>query len=187
MSELRVASRYAKSLFELAVERDILDAVHADMNMLLEVEHVSFQFASLIKSPIVGSDKKLSVINALFGTKTSELTSSFFKLVSEKGRESYLPSIAREFHKQYNQHKGIQQAEVTTTFPLDDVLRAEFKSIVKEISGKDKVELREKINEKLIGGYILKIDDRQLDESISGQLRKLKLEFTENLYEKKYY
>ena len=186
MSEFRVASRYAKSLLDLAVEKDILEAVHADMNKLLEIERVSPDFISLIKSPIVGSDKKLSVITALFGTKASELTSSFFKLVSQKGRESYLPNIAREFHKQYNLHQGIQLAEVTTTFPIDEALRTRFKSIVKDISGKDKVELREKINEKLIGGYILKIDDKQLDESISSQLRILKLDFTQNLYEKKF-
>ncbi|HSI75657.1 MAG TPA: ATP synthase F1 subunit delta [Lunatimonas sp.] len=186
MSEFRVASRYAKSLLDLAVEKRILDAVHTDMNRFLEIEQISPDFVSLIKSPIVGSNKKLSVINALFGTKTSELTRSFFKLVSQKGRESYLPSIAREFHKQYNLHMGIQLAEVTTTFPIDDALRTEFKSIVKEISGKEKVELKEKINENLIGGFVLKIDDKQLDESISSQLRKLKLDFTQNLYEKKY-
>ena len=186
MSEFRVASRYAKSLLDLAVEKGILSAVHADMNVFLEIEQISPDFVSLIKSPILGSTKKLSVINALFGSKTSELTRSFFKLVSSKGRESYLPSIAREFHKQYNLHQGIQQAEVTTTFPIDDALRAQFKSIVKEITGKEKVELLEKTNENLIGGFVLKIDDKQLDESLSGQLRKLRLDFTQNLYEKKY-
>jgi F-type H+-transporting ATPase subunit delta len=186
MSEFRVASRYAKSLLDLAVEKDILEAVHADMNKLLEIERISPDFISLIQSPIVGSDKKLSVITALFGTKVSELTSSFFKLVSQKGRESFLPGIAREFHKQYNSHQGIQLAEVTTTFPIDDALRSEFKRVVREISGKEKVELKENINDKLIGGFVLKIDDKQLDESISSQLRKLKLDFTQNLYEKKY-
>lgn len=186
MSEFRVASRYAKSLLDLAVEKGILDAVHADMNRFLEIEQISPDFVSLIKSPIVGSSKKLSVINALFGTKTSELTRSFFKLVSQKGRESFLPSIAREFHKQYNLHQGIQLAEVTTTFPIDDALRTEFKNIVKEITGKEKVELKEKINENLIGGFVLKVDDKQLDESISSHLRRLKLDFTQNLYEKKF-
>lgn len=186
MSEFRVASRYAKSLLDLAVENGILDAVHTDMDKFLEIERISPDFVSLIKSPIVGSIKKLSVINALFGTKTTELTRSFFKLVSQKGRESYLPGIAREFHKQYNLHQGIQLAEVTTTFPIDASLRKEFESIVKEISGKEKVELKERINENLIGGFVLKIDDKQLDESISSQLRKLKLDFTQNLYEKKF-
>ena len=186
MSEFRVASRYAKSLLDLAVEKDILEAVHVDMNKLLEIERVSPDFISLIKSPIVGSDKKLSVITKLVGAEVSELTLSFFKLVSQKGRESYLPSIAKEFHKQYNLHLGIQLAEVTTTFPIDDALRIQFKTIVKEISGKKEVELREKVNENLIGGYILKIGDKQLDESIHSQLRKLKLNFTQNLYEKKF-
>nr|MBI1229194.1 ATP synthase F1 subunit delta [Cytophagales bacterium] len=186
MSEYRIASRYAKSLLELSVEKDILEAVHKDMNKILEIERISPEFASLLTSPIVGSEKKLAILTALFGSEVSELTSSFFKLVSEKGREPYLPAMAREFHKQYNAHRGIQLAEVTTTFPIDDSLRDQFTEIVKEVSGMNKVELKENINEKLIGGYVLKIGDRQLDESISSQLRKLRLDFTQNLYEKKY-
>lgn len=186
MSEFRVASRYAKSLLDLAVEKDILEKVHEDMNQLLELEKSYPEFSTLIKSPIVNSEKKLTVLFALMGKSASELTTTFIKLVSQKGREAFLPAIAREFHKRYNTQKGIQLAEVTTTFPIDDELREEFVKIVKEVSGKSHVELVEKVNGKLIGGFILKVDDKQLDESINSKLRKLRLDFTENLYEKKF-
>jgi F-type H+-transporting ATPase subunit delta len=76
-------------------------------------------------------------------------------------------------------------AEVTTTFPLDDKLRAEFSKIVLEISGMKEVKLSEKVNPDLIGGFILKVNDRQLDESLSSKLRALRVQFAENHYESK--
>ena len=186
MSEFRVVSRYAKSLLELAVEKGILDQVHQDMNLLLELEAAHPELAGMLTSPIVSSDKKLTVLESIFKSSASELTLTFVKLVSQKGRESLPPAMAREFHRQYNIQMGIQLAEVTTTFPIDAELRTQFEDIVKDISGKDRVELIEKVNAKLIGGFVLKVDDRQYDESINSKLRKLKLDFTQNLYEKKF-
>jgi F-type H+-transporting ATPase subunit delta len=186
MSAYRVASRYAKSLLELAVEKGVLEQVREDMNRLVRLYETDEEFATLIKSPIVSSEEKLEVLKPHFKTGSSELTLSFFELVSHKGREAFLPLMAKEFLKQYNAHEGIQSAEVVTTVPLSDKLRAEFSKIVKEISGKDKVALDEKVDKDLIGGFVLKIEDRQLDESLKSKLRALHLDFTQNLYEKKF-
>ncbi|MDN3687973.1 ATP synthase F1 subunit delta [Cyclobacterium jeungdonense] len=186
MSAYRVASRYAKSLLELAVENDILEKVHQDMNGVLSMAGQSPDFIDAIKSPVITSDQKLILIRALFGKTVSPLSMKFFELVSKKGRESLLPDMAQGFHRLYNEHMGIQSAEVVATIQLDEALRNSFKDIVKEVSGKDKVELIEKINPNVIGGFILKIEDRQLDESIKSKLQQLRLGFTQNLYEKKY-
>jgi F-type H+-transporting ATPase subunit delta len=75
---------------------------------------------------------------------------------------------------------------VVSTIQLDEELRNSFKDIVKEVSGKNKVTLVEKINPNLIGGFVLRIGDKQLDESIKSKLQQLRLDFTQNLYEKKY-
>ena len=93
--------------------------------------------------------------------------------------------VAKEFEAQYNLHKSIQVAYLTTTFPVDDAMRSEFGRIVKEISGLKTVQLVEKVDPNLIGGFILKVNDRQLDESLSSKLRILKMEFQENHYESK--
>ena len=186
MSDYKVATRYAKSLLELSIEKGVLERVHSDMERLLEVCRVSTEFSAVLKSPVVSSDKKLNILKGVLGSSASEVTQTFIQLLSKKGRESVFPTIAKEFLSQYNLYLGIQVAELVTTFPIDDPLRMRFKEIVTEISGKEKVDLTEKINENLIGGFVLKIDDRQLDESLSSKLRKLRLEFTENLYEKKF-
>lgn len=186
MSAYRVASRYAKSLLELAVENGQLEEVHRDMNSVLEMAEQSADFVDAINSPVISSDQKLILIRALFGKSVTPLTSKFFELVSKKGREGLLPDMAKGFHRLYNEHLGIQRAEVVATIQLDEALRSTFKDIVKEVSGKDKVELIEKINPNVIGGFILRIEDRQLDESIKSKLQQLRLGFTQNLYEKKY-
>src|SRR5690606_1117347 len=100
----------------------------------------------------------------------------FFEIISRKNRELILPLIAEEFHTLYNEYKGIVKAKVVTTFPLDEKLRAKFKAVVKERFGKE-VELEESVDESLIGGYILTVGDRQIDESLNSKLKELKLEF----------
>lgn len=186
MSSIRVASRYAKSILELAIEKGVLEEVHQDMQLLLTLDESTPELGLMLNSPIVNSDKKLKILKALFPKGSSELTLPFFEIVSKKNRDNVLMEIAKEFHNQYNESKGIQLAIVTTTFPLDEKLRKEFVQIVKEISGLKDVELIEKINPDIIGGFILKVNDRQLDESLNSKLKALRLEFSHNLYEKKF-
>lgn len=185
MSNQRVASRYAKSIMELSLEKGRLEEVHRDFQRLTALADSDYELEVVLKNPVINSDKKLNILKALFAKESDPLTMTFFEIVSRKNREEILLDVAKEFEHQYNQHKSIQVAEVTTTFPIDDMLRKEFAEVVKEISGKQTVQLVEKINPDLIGGYILKINDRQLDESLSSKLRQLKTQFTKNHYESK--
>ncbi len=186
MSVIRVASRYAKALLELALEKGNLETVHKDMQLLLRLEKSNPDLAAVLKSPIVSSDKKLRIMKALFANNSSEVTLDFFELIADKDRSDMLMDIVREFQRQYNQHQGIQVAELTTTVKIGDELRAEFVRMTKKISGLQKVEIIEKINPDIIGGFILKVNDWQLDESLNGKLNSLRLEFSKNLYEKQY-
>jgi len=185
MSIYRIASRYAKSILDLSLEKDLLEQVLLDMNRLEEISRSNTEFSSVIKSPVIPSEKKLKVLKALFPTGNA-LTLTFFEILTRKGREGYLLEIAKEFQNQYNEFKNIQVAEVTTTYPLDDEQRNKFKKIVREISNKELVDLKEKIDGEIIGGFVLKVGDRQLDESIKSKLKSLQLMFSRNLYEKQF-
>ncbi|MDX5477311.1 MAG: ATP synthase F1 subunit delta [Cyclobacteriaceae bacterium] len=186
MSDIKVASRYAKALIELAVEKNQLEEVSRDVNQLLEIASENRDLVLLLNSPIINSDKKHNVLKALFEKTGNAITLSFFDIVTRKNRSNVLMSTAKEFKRQYNQHMGIQSAEVTTTFPLTDDLKKKFVEIVKEISGLDKVELTEKINKDLIGGFVLKVNDKLWDDSISGKLRQMKLHFAQRYFVKMY-
>ena len=105
-------------------------------------------------------------------------------IITHKNRESLLPSIANEFHNAYNEYKGIGKAYVTTTVPMDKDLRADIEAIVKKLSDKKLVELEEKVDPGLVGGFILQVGDRQIDASIKSKLKSLSLKFNENYFVK---
>lgn len=186
MSDIKVASRYAKALLELSVEKNQLEVVMGDVRQLLSIASENRDFVLMLDSPIVSTDKKMNILKSLFEKTVNKITLTFYEIVTRKNRSNVLLSTAKEFQRQYNLHKGIQVAEVTTTFPLTPDLKKSFVEIVKEISGLDKVELVEKINKDLIGGFVLKVNDKLLDDSISGKLRTLRLKFAQRYFVKTY-
>lgn len=186
MTAIKVASRYAKALLELAVERNALEQVLTDIKKLATLSKENRGLVLMFESPIVSTDKKGNVLRTLFEKDAHQITMNFFDIVTRKNRSNMLVATAAEFLKQYNQHMGIQVAEVTTTAPLNADLRSKFIQVVKEISGKGKVELEEKIDPNLIGGFVLKVDDKVLDDSLSGKLRDLRLGFAQRYFVKLY-
>lgn len=185
MSEFRAAYRYAKSLISLAEEKDVLEQVYSDMLLFTDVVEKNKEFPRILKNPIINHEKKLNILRKIFKDKVHPMTLAIFEIITRKNREAILPQIAKSFHQQYNVLKGIEEAKVITTFPLDERTREQFKNIVRKKTGND-VELKEEVNESLIGGYILKIGDLQIDESINSKLKELRLQFSRNPYIKEY-
>jgi F-type H+-transporting ATPase subunit delta len=177
MRSHRAASRYAKSLIELAQEKNIVDEVFADMQLFSAVAEENRVFSVMLKNPIINHEKKRNVLRALFEKRMTDLTILSFDLITKKNRENILEEVAREFRIQYNSLKGLQVAEISTTIELDDKLRKSFTELVEEISGK-KADLREVLDEDLVGGFVLKVGDYRLDQSIKSQLQDIKKELT---------
>ena len=174
----RSASRYAKSLLELARDKGKLDEVHQDMLLFNKVCDENFAFVLMLRNPIINHPKKRAVLHGLFKSKTDPLTMAILDITTRKNREKLLPVIAKEFHYQYNIERGIQEASITTTFELDDSLRKKFNEIIIEISKAKTLSLEEKIDENIIGGFLLKVGDKQVDESISNKLKQLRLKLS---------
>jgi len=177
MSEIKVAGRYAKSLIDLANENNALEEARKDMALFEKVVDETPELEAILKNPIVPLDKKLGILNGIFADKVNKLTLSFFKIVVSKGRSAILFATSKQFLQQYNLIKGIVTAHVTTAVQLSDVAKEEIIAIVKKELGANQVIVKEKINEKLIGGFILKVGDKQFDASIANNLNKLKKEF----------
>lgn len=177
MSISRIASRYAKSLLDLAIEGNKLDDVLQDIqgfNKMLENRDLQL----LLKSPIVSASHKSSIFKDLFEGKVSDLTKSFFDVILRKGREQFLPEIATEFLSQYKDYKGITDVVLTTAAPLSDELLANIKAqLVDSKSTKDTVEIETKIDEDLIGGFVVEIGDLLYDNSIAYKLKEMKKQF----------
>ena len=186
MADSRVASRYVKSLLGLAVEQNVLEAVHTDMLFFAKVCQSNRDFVLMLQSPIVRHEKKKEILKKIFSGRVHALTMAIVDLLTAKNREPLLPSIATEFHNAYNEYKGIGKASVTSTIPIDEKLRGELEAIVKKLSNKQFVELEEKVDKDLIGGFILNVGDRQIDASVKSKLRSLKIKFSENPFVKEF-
>ncbi len=186
MSVQRIASRYAKSLIDLAIEKDSLDTVLADFDLFDQVAS-NKDFSLMLNSPIIKSDKKQSIFKAVFGDKLSKLTSLFFDLILKKGREAYLPAIAKEFRLQYKTLKHISSVKLTTATPLsEDGLEALRKSILASEATDENVELEVAVDESLIGGFVIEFDNKRYDSSVAHKLALLKKEFEQNQYVKEF-
>ena len=181
MKQSRVTIRYAKALFQLVIEQDTLEQSYRDMMLLDGVFAESKEFSLLLKSPIIKTDKKLKILEEIFGSKISKITMSFINIITTKKRESLLALIASSFITLYKTHNKIETATVITAAPLDEGLITEVINFIKKY-GDDNVELTEKVDSTIIGGAIIRLGDKQLDASVSKSISELKQIFNKNLY-----
>lgn len=175
----QVATRYAKSLLDFALERKELEAVAADMVLIAQTCANSADLRQMLKSPIVKPEKKLDVIKKIFGGEIGSVTLNFLGVITDKKRESILPEIANAFTSVYRKHLGIVTAEITSAVALTDNERAKAISVVQGM-GSGKVELSEKIDKNIIGGFIIRVDDKQYDASVQSRLTALTRTFSKN-------
>jgi F-type H+-transporting ATPase subunit delta len=180
MPNHRLAGRYAKSLIDLAIERNQLDAVYSDMLFLQEACKVSKEFVSLLKSPIIKADKKDKILDAITAGRVSLITATFNKLLLRKERESYLPEIVTAFIEQYKVNKGIHTVKLTTAIPVSEELKQSILDKVRDGKHFPHLELNTEVKEELIGGFVLEIGDELVDGSVAFELNNIKKQFQNN-------
>jgi F-type H+-transporting ATPase subunit delta len=176
MKGTKAASRYAKALLELAIETNKLDSVAADMNYLLETSKETTEFVTFLKSPVINSSKKISIFQEIFG-QFEDLTMLFIKQVATNRREFLLPEIAFSFDAQLKEYKGIVPITIVSAAPLNNATR---ESILNKINAsvKGELEVSEVIDADLIGGFMVRMGDMQIDASVASQLNNLKQRLT---------
>ncbi len=176
MSIFTVASRYAKSLLDLAEEQGQLDAVKGDIEGVVSVLKSNTELLAILKNPIIKGDKKRNILAAIFEGKISPIILSFFYILVNKGRAAILLDIAQEFVREYNEAKGIVKASVTSATALSEANLADLQKIITE-EIKAEVILKNIVDPSLIGGFMVRVGDRQIDASIAGKLNKLEKHF----------
>jgi F-type H+-transporting ATPase subunit delta len=180
MPNPRLATRYAKSLIDLAIERGELEKVFADMKWLNSVCKTNRDFVNLLRSPIIKGDTKKKIMEAVTNGRISEMTAAFNRLLITKGRESNLPEITSAFITAYKLKKNIQTIKLTTAAPVTDAVKEAIITQVKKSAGFQNVELEEKVNPDIIGGFVLQVDDKLIDASIAYDLKAIARQFENN-------
>lgn len=177
MSVERIASRYAKSLIELAAEGNKLEAIKGDVDNLASALK-SRDFLMLVKSPIIPASKKAQIFNVLFEGKLDTLTLSFLRILVNKNREEHIPEVVQEFMAQYKKMKNIMPVKITTASAISPTSMAGIQSkIAAEMPQSAAVELETVVNPDLIGGFTLEFNNQIYDASVASKLEQLRKSF----------
>jgi len=184
MSASTVARRYGKSLLALSKDRNVVDAVEQDMRALIQAAKENRELSVILASPVVRPEKKEAVVRAVFAG-AHELTIGFLALLAKKGRAGLIGDMAEAFVALVREERGVVLAEVVTAVPLDDDRRAEINTLIGKVH-EGGVELSEKVDPHLIGGFKLRVGDRMIDASVFQSLRTMHRNLTNNPYEPAY-
>ena len=183
MQNPRLASRYAKSLIDLANEQNSLEAVLRDMRLVHGICMASSEFTVMLRSPIIKGDKKMDVITAVVANKgMNALTMAFIGLLVNKGREMNLPDIAEAFINAYNEMKRIRTVKLTTATALPDAVKQSITSKVAAFMPQDTLNVESAVDASLIGGFVLEVGDKLFDASVKRSLAEIRASITDTSY-----
>jgi len=182
MKNVKLANRYAKALYEFAIEKKSLETVYQDVLLILNILKANKELHLVLESPVIPNSKKSKVFAAVFETYTGEITCKFLKLVLEKKREPALLMIMEEFVKCYYKFHNIKTVDFITAQPVSEIIIEKVKLMIHEKTGAT-IEIKPIFNPEVIGGFIIKIDDFVFDNTILKDIHTLKREFSHNAYQ----
>lgn len=176
MNEGKISVRYSKAVFALAKEQNKLDSLKQDMNLILEAVEIP-EFKDFLQNPVILVSQKQNVFRALFGSKVDKITLDTMLLMAKNRRETYLKLFALNFLKLYRDFLNITEVELTTAVEINSEIRTTIINLLKTRFSAE-IELKTNTNTDLIGGFVVRVDDKQLDASVKGQLQNFKKELT---------
>ena len=176
MADFRILHRYATSLLETSLEKNNLEVVASDIQLLVQTLEQSKELKSMLDSPVVRSEVKLNILKEIFSKRISKDSMDFVEFVISKNRESLLSSIGKRFLELRDDHLGIANVFVTAAADFTSEQKNVLQGRLEKILDK-KVQLNFKTDLSLVGGFIAKVNDTLYDASIRHQLELLKKQF----------
>ena len=172
MNVTLIAERYAKALFDLALEQKILEVVYSDMKNLAELISENKALKLFLKAPIINPGKKRVVMEEIL-QGFNQLTIAFVDLLVRKRRESTIAEVVLQFIEQYNLYKNIVILRVTTPVPMKEELKTKLRTVMAGYTTAS-LDIIEEIDESVVGGFVLSWDDKQYDASIRKQIERMR-------------
>ena len=167
-------------MIDLSQEKGQLEDVFNDMLFLQKIIKDNRDLLVLLRSPVITADKKINVVEAVTAGRVTEITALFNKLLINKGRESALPEVITSFIQQYKELKQIHTVKLTTATPISQNLMDAFIEQIKRTTAIQNIELEAKVDEKIIGGFVLQTGDQLIDASVAYDLREVAKQFQNN-------
>ncbi len=176
MAESKVSIRYATSLIDMTSEKNNLNEISKDMELVYSAILSSDELKNLLTSPVIKSEKKISILSEIFKNKISVDSFNFIKFVVDKNREDILSNIIEKFLELRDQKLGLIRVKVKTSFDFTNEQKEKLEKRLEQMLNK-KTELSFVVDKSVIGGFIAKVGDTVYDASVKHQLELLKKEF----------
>ncbi|RZJ68992.1 MAG: ATP synthase F1 subunit delta [Flavobacterium sp.] len=176
MTGSRAAIRYAKAILEMAQASGTAQQVNEDMALVASTIKANRELEDFINSPTTKGQAKEAALKEIFAG-SQNITLGLFQLLLENKRFEILPQVAAQYTAQYDVMNGVEVATVTTAFPLTEDLEAKVLSKIKEFSDKQIV-IENVVDPSIIGGFIIRIGDKQFNASVANTLSTLKRELS---------
>jgi F-type H+-transporting ATPase subunit delta len=173
MNESKISVRYAKALFLLGKEKNVLDTIVTDMKLVDELCNTVKDFWLMVESPVVKTSQKRKAVKLVLADKLDAISLNFMDMVFENHREIFIKDMVRNFLDLCRKDKGIVSAKLTTAGEIDKEGKANLSDMLKKAFN-SKIELEEILDKDIIGGFVLRVDDQELDASVSAQLNQIK-------------
>ncbi|MDB4298579.1 ATP synthase F1 subunit delta [Flavobacteriaceae bacterium] len=176
----RAAIRYAKAVLDQANHANISEVVFGDMKSIQATLAGSKELRVVLQSPVVKAEDKKQALLQIF-EKNSDVTKALIQILTSNKRINLLGGVALAYVDLYNDSKGVKTATVITAVTLTPEIEAKVLSKLKEMTGSENITINNTIDERIIGGFILRVGDLQYNASIANQLGNLKREFSKSL------
>ncbi len=176
MSSTRAAIRYAKAILDLASSKNSQDAVANDMKVIATTIDSNLELSTFIQNPTISVEVKEKALLEVFANSNA-VTNGLFHLLFENKRFEILGAIATEYNNLFDESNGVQVAKLTTAIAMDADLEAKVLAKIATFSDK-KITIENTIDPAIIGGFILRIGDKQYNASVANRLQVLKRELS---------
>ena len=176
MASTRAAIRYATAILDLANSKGVAEVVNNDMKLIASTINGNLELSTFIQNPTLKVEVKEKALLEVFAG-IDVVTQGLFHLLFENKRFEILEGIATEYSKLSDVMNGIEVAKVTTAVPMDAALEAKVKATIATLSDK-KITIENTVDASIIGGFILRIGDKQYNASVANRLQVLKREFS---------
>ncbi|HRM11653.1 MAG TPA: ATP synthase F1 subunit delta [Flavobacterium sp.] len=176
MAGTRAAIRYSKAILDLANSKGVAEVVSDDMKTIATTINGNLELSTFIQNPTIKVEVKEKALLEVFAGSNA-VTKGLFHLLFENKRFEILGAIALEYGKLSDLANGKELAQVTTAFPMDAALEAQVLAKIATLSDK-KITLENIVDPAIIGGFILRIGDKQYNASVYNRLQVLKREFS---------
>ena len=184
MEDYRININYAKALFLVASEANVLDEVNRDMRLVNSVCAENHVLNVVFANPVIREDKKVGILKELFESRVSKVSMLFMAFVVKKRHTVNLKGISNAFVELYRESKGIVLGELVTHLETDDSAKAYVRRLIEEYTGKQ-VELHTATDPHMLGGFKMEFDHNMYDARLRTKIMKLRKEFANNVYESK--